>query len=103
MLNYRPLPPFERLHELLEVIEIPEDKFGIWSGLFWKVSRRGKAKAGSVAGTMQPNNTNSDRVDWMVRVDNVTYVASRVIYYMTCGEDPGDIRAVDHRAVIGRV
>lgn len=96
MPKYRPMPPLERLNELLEVVEIPPDKYGIWSGLVWKVRRNSNAKAGSVAGSPHPHSNNPDRVDWMVRVDYVEYMASRVIYYMTHGEDPRNIQ-VDHK------
>lgn len=96
MPKFRPLPPLERLNELLEVVEIPEDKYGEWSGLVWKVRRGGKANAGSVAGTPKPNPGNPDRVDWIVGVDNVYYVAARVIYFMTYKKDPGDGQ-VDHK------
>jgi hypothetical protein len=82
MPNHRPLPPFERLHELLEVVEIPADKYGVWSGLVRKVSR-GNQLAGSVAGHPDPNANNPDRIDWVVRVDGAYYYASRLIYYMT--------------------
>lgn len=95
MPKFRPLPPLERLNELFEVVEIPEDKFGKWSGLVWKVNRRGKARAGSVAGYPQPDATNPDRNDWRVSIDGVDYYASRVIYFMTHGENPGDVQ-VDH-------
>lgn len=94
MTNYRPLPPLERLKELLEVVEVPEDKYGKWSGLVWKVNR-GRQRAGSVAGTPQPTPSNPDRVDWRVRVDCADYIASRIIYYITYGEDPGNTQ-VDH-------
>lgn len=95
MPKYKPMPPLERLHELLEVVEIPEEKYGEWSGLIRRVGRRGGGKAGSVAGTPQPAPSNPDRVNWVVKVDGVDYYASRVIYYMTHGEDPGDAQ-VDH-------
>jgi hypothetical protein len=94
MPNHRPLPPFERLHELFEVIEIPEEKYGVWSGLVRKVSR-GNQLAGSMAGHPDPNANNLDRIDWVVKVDGSLYYASRLIYYMTSGKDPGDIQ-VDH-------
>lgn len=94
MTNYRPLPPLERLNELLEVVEIPEDKYGVWSGLIRKVSRGGK-RAGSVAGTLHPDSKNPNRVDWVLDIEGIKYVASRVIYYMTYGKNPGDIQ-VDH-------
>lgn len=94
MPKYKPMPPLERLHELLEVVEIPEDKFGKWSGLVWKVSR-GRQRAGSVAGFPFPNLTNPKRDDWKVQVYYAHYMVSRVIYYMTRGEDPGDAQ-VDH-------
>lgn len=94
MIKYKPLPPIERLHELLEVVEIPPDKYGEWSGLFWKVNR-GRQRAGSVAGTPQPTPSNPDRVDWRIRVDCADYIVSRIIYYVTHGKDPGSIQ-VDH-------
>lgn len=96
MPKFRPLPPLQRLSELLEVVEIPPDKYGVWSGLVWKVRRGGKANAGSVAGRPQPNNKNPGRVDWVVGIDNVYYVVSRVIYFMTYKEDPGSVQ-VDHK------
>jgi hypothetical protein len=78
MPNHRPLPPFERLHELFEVIEIPEEKYGVWSGLVRKVSR-GNQLAGSMAGHPDPNANNLDRIDWVVKVDGMPdYYASRV-------------------------
>lgn len=95
MIKFRPLPPLERLNELLEVVEIPPDKYGEWSGLVRKVGRQGGGKAGSVAGTPHPASSNPDRINWTVTVDGVSYYASRIIYYMTRGEDPGDIQ-VDH-------
>jgi HNH endonuclease len=95
MRNYRPLPPIERLNELLEVVEIPPNKFGRWSGLIWKVNRGGAARAGSVAGTPMPDTSNPDRIDWRVGLDGVKYVASRVIYFMVYGENPGNAQ-VDH-------
>jgi hypothetical protein len=96
MIKFKPLPPLERLNELLEVVEIPPDKYGVWSGLVWKVRRNSNAKAGSVAGNPQPASSNPNRVNWKVRVDYVHYMASRVIYYMTHGEDPGAIQ-IDHK------
>lgn len=89
------MPPLARLNELLEVVEIPEDKFGVWSGLVWKVRRKGTKGVGSVAGHLQTRSTNPGRVDWAVRVDGIQYFASRVIYFMAYGEDPGAV-TVDH-------
>jgi hypothetical protein len=94
MIKYKPLPPLERLNELLEIVEILPDKYGEWSGLIRKISR-GNQRAGSVAGHAKPNLTNPGRVDWRIGIDGTEYVASRVIYYMTHGNDPGDIQ-VDH-------
>lgn len=96
MPNHIPMPPLERLNELLEVVEIPPDKFGKWSGLVWKVNRGGKARAGSVAGYLDPNAKNPIRVDWRVTIDNVGYYVPRVIYYITTKKDPKDIQ-VDHK------
>ena len=92
----RALPPIERLNELLEIVEIPEEKYGIWSGLVWKVNRRGTARAGCVAGSLQQASCNPTREDWVVGVDGIDYYASRVIYYMTTGEEPGAAE-VDHK------
>lgn len=95
MPKFRPLPPLERLNQLLKVVEIPEEKYGVWSGLVWKVWRGGTAQAGSVAGSLRQHPTSPKRKDWRVSVDWVDYYASRVVYYMTTGEDPGDVE-VDH-------
>jgi hypothetical protein len=95
MPNHIPLPPLERLNELLEVVEIPEDKYGEWSGLVWRVSR-GCQRAGSRAGRLIRRKNQPDRFDWQVGVAGMRYIASRVIYYMTYGEDPGDVQ-VDHK------
>jgi hypothetical protein len=95
MPKYRPMPPLERLNELFEVVEIPPDKYGEWSGLIRKVGRRGGGKAGSVVGHRRRDATNPDRFDWAVTVDGITFYTSRVIYYMTKGEDPGNAQ-VDH-------
>ena len=97
MPKFRPLPPLERLSEQLEVVEIPPDKYGVWSGLVWKVNKRGRgARIGSAAGTPGRCNTNPDRIDWKVWVDGVQYLASRIIYFMTYGKDPGESE-VDHK------
>jgi hypothetical protein len=95
MPQYKPMPPLERLNELLEIVEIPECKFGKWSGLIRKVGY-GSRQAGSVAGTLQRDSRTQDRVDWRVNVDGARYLASRVIYYMTYCEDPGNLQ-VDHK------
>lgn len=94
MIKFKPLPPLERLNELLEVVEIPPGKYGKWSGLVWKASRGGK-RAGSVAGYPQPCRHRPERVDWVVRIDSVLYVVSRIIYYITYGKNPGNVQ-VDH-------
>jgi hypothetical protein len=96
MRNPIPLPPLERLNELLEVVEIPPDKYGEWSGLVWKVKRNGTRGIGNVVGSLRRPKNQPDRLDWLVGVDGVRYMASRVIYYMTHGEDPGDVE-VDHK------
>jgi hypothetical protein len=95
MPKYRLMPPLERLNELLEVIEIPEEKYGVWSGLIWKVSR-GSRQAGSMAGYPRPNQTNPNRADWTIGVDGIQYYTSRVIYYMAYAENPGTFE-IDHK------
>jgi len=96
MPNYKPMPPLERLNELLKVVEIPLDKYGVWSGLVWQVRRNGTKGVGSVAGSLRLPSGKPGRMDWRIRVDGVYYYASRIVYYMTRGEDPGNIQ-VDHK------
>lgn len=95
MPKFKALPPLERLNELLEIVEIPPDKYGVWSGLVRKVSRGGQW-AGSRAGCLFRRKNKPDRLDWVVGVDGAHYYSSRVIYYMAYGEDPGDAQ-IDHK------
>ncbi len=94
MPKFKPLPPLKRLNELFEVVEIPPEKYGVWSGLVRRENRGGQ-RAGNVAGSPRPNPNNTGRVDWKVKVDGVQYLASRLIYFMAYGEDPGNVE-VDH-------
>jgi len=94
MAKFKPLPPLERLNELLEIVPIDPSQFEIQSGLVWRVSR-GTQKAGSVAGNKNPNPSRQGRLDWRVKVDGRKYYASRVIYFMANGVDPGELE-VDH-------
>ena len=95
MTNHIPLPPIERLNELLEIVPIAESQFKIQSGLVWKVDRGTRGRAGSVAGSKQPNSKTPGRFDWRVEVDGRKYYVSRVIYFMANGVDPGELE-VDH-------
>ena len=89
-----PLPPLERLNELLEIAPIPKPQIEIQSGLIWKVSR-GNQRAGNVAGHKRSLLRKSRRVDWVVQVDGRLYMASRVLYFMANGVDPDELQ-VDH-------
>ena len=95
MPNHIPLPPIELLNERFEIVPIAPSQFGIQSGLIWKVNRRGTARAGSVAGSKKPNRSKQGRFDWRVKVDGRLYTASRLIYFMANGVDPGELE-VDH-------
>lgn len=95
MTNCRPLPPFERLNELFEIVYIPKDKYGKWSGLVWKVNRRGKSKTNHVAGYRRVNKSANNRADWIVKIDGISYLTSRVLYFLTANVDPG-IYQIDH-------
>ena len=95
MTKHKPLPPLERLNELLEIVPIPKSQFEIQSGLVWKVWRGGTARAGNVAGSKKPRPRKPGRFDWQVGVDGRDYLVSRVIYFMANGEDPGELE-VDH-------
>lgn len=96
MPKFKPLPPLERLNELFEIVEIPPEKFGEWSGLIWKVGRQGTKGIGSVAGFLIKCHKTPSRFVWHVKINQKTYLASRVIYYMENRVDPGDLE-VDHR------
>jgi hypothetical protein len=95
MPKHKPLPPIERLKELLEIVPIAPSQFETCSGLVWKVDRTNKTRAGSVAGSKQPDLKAPGRFDWRVTVDGRDYVVSRVIYFMANGVDPGEL-TVDH-------
>ena len=95
MPKHRPLPPLERLNELLEIVPIAPSQFEIQSGLVWKVRRQGTKGIGSVAGSKQPCPRKPGRFDWRVKVDQRHYLVSRVIYFMANGVDPGEFE-VDH-------
>lgn len=94
MPKYRPLPTLKRLNELLEVVEISEDKYGKLSGLIWKVNRTGTAKAGNVAGSLRCRK--DGRTDWVVKIDGLSYISSRIIYFIVYKKDPGDFE-IDHK------
>ncbi len=93
MTNHKPLPPPERLNELLKVVEIDSSDLGTQSGLVWR-TRRGPRRAGSTAGCLNQNKR-TGRLDWVVRIDGANYAASRVIYLMRTGVDPSEYE-VDH-------
>lgn len=94
MPKYRPLPTLERLNELLEVVEIPEDKYGEWSGLVWMIVKGGRT-AGQVAGCTKPNPSRKGRLDWYIGIDKNRYLVSRIIFYMVHKVDPKKFQ-VDH-------
>jgi hypothetical protein len=96
MPKHTPMPPLERLHELFEVVPIPESQFGIQSGLINKFWRGGTALAGRRAGNLQPNPGKKDRFDWVVLVDKTNYLVSRIVFYMVNGIDPGNAK-IDHK------
>lgn len=48
-----------------------------------------------MAGTKKPDPRKPDRFDWAVEVEGKKYLASRVIYLMASGVDPGEFE-IDH-------
>lgn len=84
----KPLPPIEYLRELF--IVDPSSP----SGLRWRANRGG-VKAGSVAGWFHKHSTDSNRHDWLVCVYSKTWIASRIIFFITYGNIP-DGMAIDH-------
>lgn len=93
MSKYKPLPDYERLHSLLKVVELRKDDFGKASGLIWRINRSGGTKALSNAGYLRK--IRAHRSDWYIGIDNVEFAASRLIYFMSTGVDPGSSQ-VDH-------
>ena len=96
MPQYKPMPPLERLNELLEVVDIPPDQYGKSSGLLWKINRSRNAKAGKVAGNLKAHHSHKDKFYWEITIDGKSYYVARVVYYMVYNEDPKNIQ-VDHK------
>ena len=83
MARFKPLPPLERLQEVLDYN--PE------TGLFtWKMRRSHNAKAGDTAGVV----ANTGYI--FLSIDNRKYLAHRVAWLFATGSDPGGFD-IDHR------
>lgn len=74
--NHKEMPPLWRVQKLLEL----SDQYP--SGLQWRVKKACNA-AGSQAGRL-----NKTTGYYMVCLDNVVYLAHRVVYYLRTGQDP---------------
>jgi hypothetical protein len=74
--QYKVMPPLWRLEELL----VLTDRYP--SGLEWRVK-----KACNAAGT-QAGRRNRVTGFYMIYIDNVVYLAHRIVYYLRTGEDP---------------
>lgn len=74
--NHKEMPPLWRVQELLEL----SDQYP--SGLQWRV-KKACNPAGSQAGRL-----NKTTGYYMVCLDNVVYLAHRVVYYLRTGQDP---------------
>lgn len=96
MSKFKPLPPLERLNELLEIVPIKPSQYGIKSGLLWRVNGKVKITTGDDAGKLYVHSTKKDRLDWRVRVDGTQYYVSRIIYFMIYKTDPKKA-LVDHK------
>lgn len=98
MRKFKPLPPVERLHELFNIVPIPEDKFGKWSGLVRRVNRRGRNnKAGTLAGNRWFD-SETGSIYWQVGVDGSLFRVHRIIFKMVTFVDPGDFE-IDHKDI----
>jgi len=87
---------YERCHELLEICEPSPLRLEGESGLKNKVTRCGRAKAGSWAGYVREVEVcGKIRKDWVIGIDGKNYQASRIIYFMHHGVDPYPME-VDH-------
>ena len=96
MPKHKPLPPLERLNELLEVVPIKPYQYGTKSGLLWRVNGKGKVATGNNAGSLNPHPLKKGRLDWRVYIDGNQYYVSRIIYFMVYRTDPGTTQ-VDHK------
>ena len=74
--NHKEMPPLWRVQELLQL----SDQYP--SGLEWRV-KKACNPAGSQAGRL-----NKVSGYYMVCIDNVVYLAHRVVYYLRTGVDP---------------
>lgn len=74
--NHKEMPPLWRVQELLEL----SDQYP--SGLQWRV-KKACNPAGSQAGRL-----NKVSGYYMVCIDNVVYLAHRVVYYLRTSSDP---------------
>ena len=74
--NNKEMPPLWRARELLQL----SDRYP--SGLEWRV-KKACNDAGSQAGRL-----NKTTGYYMVCIDNVVYLAHRVVYYLRTGTDP---------------
>ena len=74
--NHKEMPPLWRVQELLQL----SDKYP--SGLEWRI-KKACNPAGSQAGRL-----NKVSGYYMVCIDNVVYLAHRVVYYLRTGIDP---------------
>jgi hypothetical protein len=83
-IRIKPLPPIERLNELLEYD-------GVTGVIRWRVTRGRSAKAGDEAGSV-----NKETGYRIVMVDGRNYTASRIAWALHYGVDPYPTE-VDHK------
>ena len=81
--NYKEMPGLWRIQELFEL----SDKYP--SGLVWAIDKAGYKK-GDAAGKL--NKTNKY---YFVSIDNDSYMAHRIVYYLRTGQSP-DFHSVQH-------
>lgn len=87
---------YEQCHGLLEICEPSPLRLEEESGLKWRVSRRGPAKAGDWAGYVWEQGVCGKLTKyWTVMIDGKLYYSSRIIYFMAHGVDPYPME-VDH-------
>jgi hypothetical protein len=95
MIEFKPLPPLERLNQLVELHKIIPENYGKHSGLVCKVKRNGIRGVGEVAGSRRYEKPRNRSV-WVIRIDGSYYYVARIIYYMYHKVDPGSFE-VDHK------
>lgn len=88
-MKYSPIPP-----EIREVLKVePVRELGKQSGLVWTKRVAKRIREGDVAGRLGV--TARGRKDWQIMYKNKNYLVSRLVWFLSTGEDPAE-KSIDH-------